>query len=92
MPSVIIRLLLGGLLCAGPYWYLAEVGVDISAALDVSNLEVAGVAMAQSIRAGIYLDHLLTIVLVALGATLLSGVYPAWSAGRIAPVESIRIV
>ena len=88
----LIGLLLGGLLCAGPYWYLAEVGIDISAALDVSNLEVAGVAMAQSIRAGIYLDHLVTIVLVALGATLLSGVYPAWSAGRIAPVESIRIV
>ena len=88
----LIGLALGALVCAGPYWYMAEVGVDMSAALDVSSLEVAGVAMNPTIQAGIYLDHLVTIVLVALVATLLSGVYPAWSAGRIAPVESIRIV
>jgi ABC-type lipoprotein release transport system permease subunit len=88
----LIGLVLGALLCAWPYWYMAEVGIDMSTALDVSNLEVAGVAMTSTIRAGIYLNHLVTIVLIALAATLLSGVYPAWSAGRIAPVESIRIV
>ncbi len=88
----LIGLVLGALLCAWPYWYMAEVGIDMSAALDVSNLEVAGVAMTSTIQAGIYLNHLVTIVFIALAATLLSGVYPAWSAGRIAPVESIRIV
>ena len=53
---------------------------------------MAGVALTPIMHVGIYLDHLVAIVLAALVATLLSGVYPAWSAGRVAPVESIRIV
>jgi ABC-type lipoprotein release transport system permease subunit len=31
-------------------------------------------------------------VIAAVLATLASGLYPAWSAGRVAPVESIRVV
>ena len=88
----LVGLALGALVTAGPYWYMAEVGVDIAAQLEISGPEIAGVAMTPIMHAGIYLDHLVTIVLAALAATLLSGVYPAWSAGRVAPVESIRIV
>ncbi len=88
----LVGLALGAVVTAGPYWYMAEVGVDIAAQLEISGPEVAGVAMTPIMHAGIYLDHLVTIVLAALAATLLSGVYPAWSAGRVAPVESIRIV
>jgi ABC-type lipoprotein release transport system permease subunit len=88
----LVGLALGALVTAGPYWYMAEVGVDIAAQLEISGPEVAGIAMTPIMHAGIYLDHLVVIVVAALAATLLSGVYPAWSAGRIAPVESIRIV
>ena len=49
-------------------------------------------ALSTVMRAGIFGDHLLTIVLSVLVATLLSGLLPAWNAGRLAPVESIRIV
>ncbi len=88
----LVGLALGALVTAGPYWYMAQVGVDIAAQLEISGTEVAGVALTPIIHVGIYLDHLVAIVLAALVATLLSGVYPAWSAGRVAPVESIRIV
>jgi ABC-type lipoprotein release transport system permease subunit len=80
------------LLTAGPYWYLHEVGVDISKQLELSGSEVAGVALSTVMRVSIYGDHLVAIVVAALAATLLSGLWPAWSAGRVAPVESIRLV
>ncbi len=88
----LVGLALGALVTAGPYWYLAEVGVDISAQLEIQGAEVAGVAMTPIMHVGIYLDSLIAIVIAALCATLVSGLYPAVSAGRVAPVESIRIV
>jgi ABC-type lipoprotein release transport system permease subunit len=88
----LVGLVLGGLVTAGPYWYMANVGVDLSAQVDMSGGEVAGIAINPILHAGIYLDHLVVIVLAALTVTLLSGLYPAWSAGRVAPVECIRIV
>jgi len=88
----LVGLALGALVTAGPYWYLAEVGVDISAQLEIQGAEVAGVAMTPIMHVGIYLDSLIVIVVAALCATLVSGLYPAVSAGRVAPVESIRIV
>ncbi len=90
----LVGLALGALATAGPYWYLAEVGVDLAAAanVDVAGSEVAGIAMTPILHVGIYADHLLAIVTAALLATLAAGLYPAWSAGRVAPVESIRIV
>ena len=64
----------------------------ISAQLEIQGAEVAGVAMTPIMHVGIYLDSLIAIVIAALCATLVSGLYPAVSAGRVAPVESIRIV
>ena len=32
------------------------------------------------------------IVLAIVGATMLAGLYPAWKAGRVDPIESINVV
>jgi len=88
----LVGLVGAALVTAGPYWYLSQVGIDVAAQMEVSGAEVAGVAVSTVMRAAIYGDHLLAIVFAALAATLLSGLLPAWSAGRVAPVESIRIV
>jgi ABC-type lipoprotein release transport system permease subunit len=77
---------------AAPYYYLWTTGVDISAQLDISGSEVAGVALSNIMRVDIYPENALAIAVAALLATLLAGVYPAWQAGRIEPVESIRLV
>jgi ABC-type antimicrobial peptide transport system permease subunit len=81
----------GALLIVAPYWYLSAVGLDLSSRLGVGASEVAGVAVTPVLRAAIHLDHAVAIVSCALVATLLAGLYPAWSAGRVSPVESIRI-
>ncbi len=88
----LLGLLLAGAVSAAPYWYLSEVGIDLTSQIGAGGSEVAGVAVSPVMQVGIYADHLVAIGIAALLATLLSGLYPAWSAGRVEPVESIRIV
>ena len=87
----LVGLVAAGVLVAAPYAYLANVGIDV-AAIAGQGLEVAGVGMNQAMRVGIYPENAVMIALAALAATLLSGVYPALSAGRVDPVETIRLV
>ena len=76
----------------GPYLYLASTGIDISAMIPADQVEIAGVGMSTTLRVGIYGKNVALIGVSALAAILLSGVYPAWRAGRTDPVETIRLV
>jgi ABC-type lipoprotein release transport system permease subunit len=81
------------LVTAGPYWYLNTIGFDLMAAMtDGQGAEVAGVAMTSRMYVDIYPENALMIGGAAIFATLLSGVYPAWRAGRVDPAETIRLV
>ena len=87
----LLGLLAAAVVTAGPYYYMATTGIDLTELLDISGSEVAGVALDTSMRADIYPENALMIAAAALTATLLSGLYPAWQAGRVEPVESIRL-
>ena len=80
------------LVTVGPYLYLASTGIDMSALVAADQMEIAGVGMSSVMRVGIYGESVLLIGVSALAAILLSGVYPAWRAGRADPVETIRLV
>jgi ABC-type lipoprotein release transport system permease subunit len=90
----VVGLVGGALVTAYPYYYLATTGIDMTEmyASGEQSADVAGVAMSLVIKIGLYPDNLLIIALVALGATLLSGLYPAYKASRVEPVETIRLV
>jgi ABC-type lipoprotein release transport system permease subunit len=88
----LVGLATSAVLVAGPYYYLATTGIDISAQLELSGSEVAGIALSPIMHAAIYPENLAVIVTAALIATLLAGLYPAWQAGRVVPVETIRLV
>jgi ABC-type lipoprotein release transport system permease subunit len=76
----------------GPYKYLASTGIDYSAFLgEEGNVEMAGIALSTTIRVGIFPENLAVIVVAAIIAVLLSGLYPAWKAGHVEPVETIRL-
>jgi ABC-type lipoprotein release transport system permease subunit len=76
----------------GPYKYLASTGIDYSALIgEEANLEMAGIALSTTIRVGIFPENLAVIVVAAIIAVLLSGLYPAWKAGHVEPVETIRL-
>jgi len=80
------------LVIAGPYWYLSTKGVDYSAMVGSSGAEVAGVAMAPILYVRIYPESGVAIAAAVVLATLASGLYPAWRAGRADPAESVRLV
>ncbi|MFP6638984.1 MAG: FtsX-like permease family protein, partial [Myxococcota bacterium] len=88
-----VGLVAAALITAGPYYYLSTTGIPISDLIaGGETAEVAGIAIAPIMLANLYPEKLVFIGLAALAATLLSGLYPAWKAGRVEPVESIRLV
>jgi ABC-type lipoprotein release transport system permease subunit len=88
----LVGLVLSVLLTIGPYWYLSSTGIDLSSMLQGEGSEVAGVAISPVLKIGIFPSNAVIIAVAALLATLLAGLYPAWRAGRVTPVESIRLV
>lgn len=81
----------GVLLSAGPYWYLSTTGLDTTAMMG-GNAQISGVTMSPILYVRLYPDHALYIALAIVVATVAAGLYPAFKAGRVAPVEAIRIV
>jgi ABC-type lipoprotein release transport system permease subunit len=88
----LVGLFFAALVTTGPYLYLVENGIDFSGMIEEGEMEVAGVAMSSTIRVGIFPEHAALIAVFAILATLLSGVYPAWKAGHVEPVETIKLV
>jgi len=82
----------GALLTIWPYLHLAETGIDLSAMTGGLTMEVAGVGFDPVIRIGIFPENLVLIIVVVFIATMAAGLYPARRAGRVEPVETIRLV
>jgi ABC-type lipoprotein release transport system permease subunit len=85
----------GVLLTAGPYWYFSTVGFDMSVALGDQaggGAQISGVTMSPILYVGLYPIHALYIAIAIVVATLAAGLYPAFKAGRVQPVEAIRVV
>jgi ABC-type lipoprotein release transport system permease subunit len=79
-------------LSAYPYYYLNTKGFDMSMMVSKGGVEVAGVFVDPIMYVSIYTENAVSIALVVLLATLVSGLYPAWRAGRVVPVETIKLV
>jgi ABC-type lipoprotein release transport system permease subunit len=82
----------GAALTAGPYLYLKAKGLDMSFMVGGQGAEVAGVAVSPIMHVGIFPGHAALIAAAVFAATMLSGLYPAWRAGRVVPVETIKLV
>lgn len=90
-----LGLLLSAAITAWPYWQLSQHGIDLSKAYaeqGLDSFEIGGVGMDPILHIGIFPENALFIALAIVGATLAAGVYPAWRAGRVDPVESIHLV
>jgi ABC-type lipoprotein release transport system permease subunit len=89
----LVGLVAAAAVVAGPYAYLASTGINIAAMVGSGeSLEVAGIALPEVMRVGIFPVNAVIIAIAAVLAIVLSGLYPAWKAGHIDPVETIRLV
>lgn len=83
----------GVLLTAWPYHYLSTTGLDTAQMYGESGgAQISGVTMSQVLYVELHPPHALFIALAIVAATMVAGLYPAFKAGRVSPVESIRIV
>lgn len=74
------------------YLYLSRVGIDMSQMMGETKVDIAGVGMSMILHVGIYVNHAIAIACVVVLTTMLASLYPAWKAGLVSPVETIKIV
>ena len=84
----------GVLLTAWPYYHLSTTGFDTAVMMGdaAGGAQVSGVTMSQVLYVELYPEHAVYIAIAVVVATLTAGLYPAYRAGRVSPVEAIRIV
>ena len=88
-----VGLILTGAATWFPYKSLSTNGIDLSEVYATQDaLEISGVGFDTTLHIGIYPESLVVILVCIVVATLSAGLYPAWKAGRVPPVESIKLV
>lgn len=94
--------MMGLVFCAIPtvpfYLWLSSIGLDFTEIYGMAgildehgSMDLGGVGMDPVLPFGIFPETAVAIVLSIVGATLLAGLYPAWQAGRVDPIESINV-
>jgi putative ABC transport system permease protein len=87
----LIGLAVGIIITAPWYAYLHYVGLDFSGAIG-KDYSAGGVLVDPIFRIRLYKESIIAILAGVFSLTLLSGIYPAWRAGRTPPVESLKAI
>jgi len=87
----LIGLLLGILLTAPWFYYMSTVGIDFSSSIG-DDYTASGVLVDPVIKIRLFKESVAAILLAVFTLTMVSGLYPAWRAGRVVPVESIKAI
>jgi ABC-type lipoprotein release transport system permease subunit len=88
----LVGIAVSAVITIGPYLHFNANGIDFTGAMVQENSEVAGVVIDPVFYVEIFPENVLYIAAAVVFATLLSGLFPAWRAGRVVPVETIKLV
>ncbi len=82
--------LISGILLTAPWYaYLSTSGIDISRWV-IESYSAGGVVFEPIIRIRLYKEGAAWILSGVLALTVMAGLYPAYRAGRVPPVESLK--
>lgn len=85
----IMGLLMGVLLTTPWYFYMVRVGIDFSSQIG-DDYSTSGVLVDPVLKFRLFKESAMAIAAGVFSLTMLAGLFPAFKAGRIPPVESIR--
>ena len=77
------------------YLKLNKDGLDMTAmyqSMGMESMDISGVGFDPVMPFGVFPENMVAIALAIVLACMLAGLYPAWKAGRVSPVESINLV
>ena len=87
----IVGLILGIIITAPWYYFLYHYGIDFSGAFG-TDFSYGGVLVDPVFKARLFKESIIAILATLFMLALLAGLYPAWRAGRVPPVESLKTI
>ncbi len=86
-----LGLIIGVIVSIPWYWYMYTTGIDLSGAYG-EGFSFGGVLIDTTFKLRLFGDSIVAILLVLFSLAMLSGAYPAWRAGRVPAVESLKTI
>lgn len=86
----IVGLIAGIILSTPWYIYMNQIGIDLSAAYG-DDMEFGGVLIDPVMKIRLFKESIFAILIGLFVLALSAGAYPAWRAGRIPPVDSLKM-
>jgi len=85
----VVSMGLGWLIGGAAHAYFATYGLDLSSVYP-EGIETGGMYMSPIIYTNLSVGRVVSLSAIVFGTTLLSGIYPAFKAARVAPVAALR--
>lgn len=85
----VIGLIIGVIITIPWYWYMSETGLDLTSAYG-DDFSFGGVLLDTVFKIRLFKESIVGILIGLFSLALIAGAYPAWRAGRIPPVESLK--
>ncbi|ATX81860.1 ABC-type transport system, involved in lipoprotein release, permease component [Mariprofundus ferrinatatus] len=87
----IVGLILGIIITAPWYYFLYHYGIDFTGAFG-DDFSYGGVLVDPVFKARLFKESIIAILGTLFMLALLAGLYPAWRAGRVPPVDSLKTI
>ena len=84
-------LLIGIIITIPWYVFMSQTGIDLSEYYG-EGFSFGGVLIDSVFKIRLFKESIIAILIGLFGLALLSGAYPAWRAGRIPPIESLKTI